>query len=370
VQIREIRDLDSLAAIRKPWQDMLDRSAWDSPYLTPGFLVPWIRLTGDTYGMRVLTAWQDELLLGLAPLFDRKVGPAPLSLHRRSFPIFGQSPPLDIVIVDRPEEVMGAFAAHWAADSRWELLELRDLPADSPTPRLLAGVSERLPFRLRTAGERWTDCVSIHGTWEEYLAGCSRKLRRTYKQQRNRCQRAGPTRFLRHPGDVGYDDALQRAGDVIRRSWKSSGSEDPRLRTFLSEVTAEARDAGRLRMRFLEVAGSTIASLIEFEYKSALHAYHVAYDLGWQPLGAGFLTIGDGVRQSHELGYRRYDFGNSTPQTRSWANDGSSFRSLELFRGGLAGTKTKLYRQLRERKEARVARQAERERATRMRESR
>ena len=371
MRVVELRDLASLEAIRGAWSELAGRIAEDSPYLTPEFLLPWLRFLPTPYDCRVLTAWEGSRLLGLAPVFDRRLGLPGLGFSLRSFPISGATPPLD-VLADPPEEVFEAFVRHWKENGGWDLIRLSNLRADSPTEAFLRAAALRHGLRLSSELSERQHLLPIRGTWEEYCRSRSKRFRRSLTYDRNCCERIGPIELVTFPSaqaERTLEDVMGMAFEVTRRSWKRVEGGGTRFERFFLDLAAEMLAAGQLSLRVLLLGGRPAAYLFEIAYRGNLHAFHMAYDLELQQASPGMVIVAEALKDAHARGCGRYDFGGTARYLEHWTKTTAAFNEVRLTRNGpLARSKAALYLRIHrgrrarteERREAtKVARKAE-----------
>ena len=361
LRVIELNDLASLEAVRPAWRELLTRIEDDSPYLTPEFMLPWMRLVRDRYRFRVLAAWDGDHLVGLAPIVERAVGRAGIRIVIRSFPVFGQTPPFDVMIARREPEVMRAFVEHWLSSGSWDVMELADVPSESRTAALLAEALQGTGLRLGVTRSKTTYLVPVRKGWPEFLASRPKKFRQNLRRGLRRCKELGTTRVLRFPGTgMTLAHTIDATLQVIDRSWKAPTEDRSRWHRFFSDLMAELAAGGLLSWRCLEVNGEPIASLVELDYRDTVHPFHLAVDLAYQPLSPGLLILGDAVRDAHERRYSRLDTGGTADYLHRWADSTRSFDRLCVVNTSLSSRlKAHVYRWERRRRLAREERQTE-----------
>ena len=361
LRVMELNDLASLEALRPAWRELVARLEDDSPYLTPEFMLPWMRLVQDRYRFRVLAAWDGDHLVGLAPIVERSLARAGIRIVIRSFPVFGASPPFDVMIAGRERDVMRAFAKHWLNSGPWDVMELADVRAESRTAALLGEALEGTGVRLAVTRSKTTCFVPVLAEWQDFLASRPRDLRRNLRRGLRRCEQLGETFFLRYPGHgTTLSQTIDATLKVVDRSWKAPTDDEARWHGFFRDLLTQLDAGGLLSWRCLQVQGEPIAYLVELDYRKALHPFHIAVDLAHQPLSPGFLVVGDAVRDVHERRYRRLDLGGSADYLHRWGDLTRSFDRLRIVNRSLVSrTKAQLYQWQHQRGLVRAEREAE-----------
>lgn len=310
ISVREVDSLESLEALRDAWLALAGRLHDPSPFLLPQFLLPQIRWVASRYAFRVLTAWQDGELVGLAPLFARRIGKWGVHVTTLSFPVHGTSPPFDLLVRPGMHDVIARFREAWDQSADWDVLLLENVAADSNARALSAteGSSDRL--KTEVIPGRASCYTVIQGTWDDYLRSRSTNLRNNHRRAWNRCRSAGATRVVRFPQEgIGLDEALGHVDAVLDRSWKRPHDDGLSVRHLLRDLAAELHRDGLLSIRLVMVGDRPVCYLFEIDHRSRLYAFHTAYALDAQDLWPGVVVLGDALRDAHERRYERYDLG-------------------------------------------------------------
>ena len=80
--VRRIQTQEELLSLRSQWNALLSRSYTNDITLTWEWVSSWWRVFGDRRRLSILTAWDSEELVGIAP-FDAQIRSYPV---QRSFP--------------------------------------------------------------------------------------------------------------------------------------------------------------------------------------------------------------------------------------------------------------------------------------------
>ena len=334
LRTRVIDNLPDLEAMTGAWRDLLDRSAWSEPTLTPLWILTWWRVFGDTEGrrLRVLAFLDEGRLVGLAPLqtrraFERRV----LPFQRLELLASGEAQEDEIcsdylgLLAERGREaeVAAAFAAALLGDEvgAWDELCLLAMSADLPMLRLLAdalrarGATVAVDDSLRAGMCRY---IPLPATWDTYL------------KQLDKYQRYGILRALRDleawTGPGGYElhrastpGELEEGKRVLVRLheelWLGRGQRG----CFASERFLRFHEAvmpdllrntdGTLDLLWLTARGEPIAALYNIVYAGKTYVYQSGrkedVPRGIRP---GIAVHALAIRRAIELGQHEYDF--------------------------------------------------------------
>lgn len=337
IEITEIRDRATLAALAPEWSALAARMPSSAtPYMTPEFQLPWIAAAGPAWHCRALVARRDGRMIGLAPLFERRIGRFGITLAIRSFPIRGTTPPIDVVTDDDPAAVVSAMLRHLRADRSWDLLRLHSIAADSPTIAALRATAPSLGMSLAETAMPSTLVVPIEGSWEDFRASLGKKFRQNLRRGWTALERTGVPGLVTYPGEItDLEQALDWAQDVIRRSWKKLPEDSDAERAFLLSCARSFADRGWLRLRFLTLDGRPIAYLFDVDFQGSAYPFHSAYDLAHQAGGAGQLLLHYALEKSWQRGHRVFDFFGGSDYLSRWTEVERHFTEVRIVNAGL-----------------------------------
>lgn len=367
MRVVEMRGLAEVERIRDAWHELALASAHDTPYVLPAFLLPWIRRLGGRDEFRFLAAWDGDLLVGLAPVVQRCIRRAGVTvLALRGFPDAAPTPPCDFLVRDGAQGVVEAFLAHWQRQHDWDALELPTVPVESPTVARLIALARATGLRVTSTPVLETYAVAVTGTWQEFHDSRTKKTRQNLRRGLRWFERQGAARFATYPGDLSHDEAMAQVAQVVAHSWKEHEHGASGWNAFLRDLIGEFDRAHLLRLNFLLLDGRAVAYLMDAPFKNAWYAIHNAYDLRYQPGNAGQLMLAHAIEDAHHRRVARYDFTGDKDYLRRWTQATRSFEHVRIDRGGvLTRLKLHLYDGVHARRAQRVAAATERDKKAR-----
>lgn len=186
--------------------------------------------------------------------------------------------------------------------------------------------------------------VSISGTWTDYFQSISGSRRKRYRYQRKLTERFGQVtvRIERPRSRESLSTMLEQVFRVEGAGWKGrSGSallSNERVRGFFTRYSEMACDRGMLRICFLEVNGSPIATLLGIEYAQRLWVLKIGYDEQWALGSPGIQLTMETIRYAFEQGLEGYEFlGSEEPWQAIWPRNRRALVSLVLYPLSLQG---------------------------------
>jgi CelD/BcsL family acetyltransferase involved in cellulose biosynthesis len=338
-------DLYSLAC---EWEQLAERVD-ASPFLRPGWILPWSRAFG-TGTPEAITVRRGDELTGVLPM-QRKRGRL-YSLANWHSPVFG---PLLADDDARDALLEGLFGARRSA------VELNLLDGDG-------GLLRRIDSHAREAGRRvigrpiaLCPVVEIAGSFSDFERGLSRNRRRSLRRGRNALEAEGRVDFDIHESPDGLERALEEVYRVEASGWKgkrgtaiASGAHTAR---FYSDVARWAAERSWLRLSFLRLDGRAIACDYSIAFNGAWYSLKSGYDEDYRRFGPGALLLREQLRHCFEQGASCLELlGTEDSFKRSWTERACERTRVHAFDRSPAGVARWTWVAARERVRDRIAR--------------
>jgi CelD/BcsL family acetyltransferase involved in cellulose biosynthesis len=364
VQVLEVGTQGEVAALVKEWSEVMARSSQELPTVAPEFLLPWLEATLTNSGAkrRFLIARRGGRLVGLLPLVHRKIRRFGLTTNVLEFPMYGTTPPMDIVVDDSTELVMAAFCSHLRRAGGWDVLWLHQVPTDSPGGVALPAAARAAGLTCRVGEAGSLLYAPLSASWDEFEKALGKNQRRNLRRFWRHLEEKGKPRSATYPTDIAtLDQALAMATSVIDRSWKNPGSARKIQHRLLSELSQSWATRGDLIMRFLLMDDVPIAYLLEITYGSRTYAISNAYDLAFLQYGTGHHVLREAIRGAHAAKKTHYEFLGDKDYLERWSDKRRNFNTYCLVAPSVASRiKAELYLWARMRQMAAAKAKAER----------
>ncbi|MGH7265892.1 MAG: GNAT family N-acetyltransferase [Candidatus Rokuibacteriota bacterium] len=287
------------------WNGLVARAASAVPFLTWEFQTTWWRILGE--GPLHLLGVQDGAgdWVGALPLYEAETdeGPALRIVGGADVADY-----LDVVAAAGDEEpVWKALLLSLAGESP-PTLDLRPVPAASPSLALLPALAERTGRSCRITVDERCPVIELPEGWEAHLARLSGKDRHELRRKLRRAETAGPrVEVARSPAAVAglMDDfvTLHRKSKVGKSRFM-----DDRMEVFFREMGAAMAAAGRAALWLLRLEDRPAAALFCFEYAGTVGLYNSGFDPELRGVSPGVVLIARTIEDAIARGFRRYDF--------------------------------------------------------------
>jgi CelD/BcsL family acetyltransferase involved in cellulose biosynthesis len=325
MRIESYQTLDVFEALKPEWNPLLRRSPADALFLTWEFQSTWWACLGKGHELRVLTARGDDgRLVGIAPLYVERD-----QTGRGTLRLLGGLEVADyldfIIAPDQARECMDAFFTDLCNAGDWRALDLRNVPAASPTREIVPALaaSRHLPFTSRV--EEVCPVIMLGDSFDAYLESLDKKQRHEIRRKTRKAYDEAEIRWHCVDGAQNLDEAVEGFIDLHQRS--KAGKDEfmtSAMGDFFRALARATYDAGWLELAFIAVNGRQAAAYFNFVYNDATLCYNSGYDPhAYAALSPGIVLLSHLIE--HAIRHRRkvFDFlqGNETYKYRMGAHD-------------------------------------------------
>ena len=291
----------SFAAVERVWAAMARDQAEASVFLTPQWHASWWERFGGGLDLRLLVVGDEASPLGIAPMCYADgtlsfLGGTDL-VDYHDF-VFGASDP-------------GRFfaeAARCLDAEEWRTLDLTSIRETSPTLEHLPGLLRGRGYNVTIEREDTAPGLALPASWDDYLAGLTKKDRHELRRKLRRLERADGYRLvLSEPGALAAD--VGALIDLMRESHEEKrGFMAPEREAFFRGMALEMSEAGMLRLFSLKVNGQTASAAVCFDFMGRRLLYNSGYNVAMREYSAGLLLKALTIRHAIDEGLAYYDF--------------------------------------------------------------
>ncbi|WP_150049836.1 MULTISPECIES: GNAT family N-acetyltransferase [Methylomonas] len=352
-QVEEINNPESLLALSDEWRQLLQRSAVDLMFLTP----EWLQGCWRHFCSESLRRFVPELLAitvrdpqgELQALAPFKITAHDFFGYRlRVVSFWGEdaSDYNDILLsraVSRAKVTAAILAYLQQQAARWEVLDLRNLYAESDTLTLVAEQSKRLQWFNKTAEESYCRFIPMRGGWDDYFAECcSAQGRRDHRKEWRRLEAVAPVEVQLAGGGEGLHDLLETLADIESRHPGIDNARPGFLRTFpfrafLEEFLENPVSSQWLRVVLMRCGDVPVAYYLTFLYQGRYYAYLTSYRDDYRRYGVGRLTFIRMLQLFWDSGASEIDLLRGEEGYKAnWAKQGRQSMRLASYRSDVS----------------------------------
>ena len=309
---------EAFTTLASEWNPLLHQTASDTPFLTLEYQRTWWQHFGGDNPLR-LYAFRDQggVLRGLAPLFvGRSSGQRKLYLVgcaeiRDELDV---SDYLDLIAAPGCEQPVcnALLDAIVQPDApAWDAIELRDLPANSPTLDILSALAQARGWHVEKTAPAVCPVVHLPDTWEGYLGLLDKKERHELRRKIRRAEQfEDPVTLAITSDEAALDADLDAFIELMIKSRRDKADfMTGTMRSFFHTIGHAAQAAGWLQLSFIQVGGVNAAAYLNFDYQGRLLVYNSGLDpLNFQSLSPGIVLMGWLIQRAIESKHAVFDF--------------------------------------------------------------
>ncbi|MBT3313609.1 MAG: GNAT family N-acetyltransferase [Anaerolineae bacterium] len=182
---RTIRHITSIAAfedLRYSWNALLEKKHIRSAVLTWEWLFSWWKVFGDEKKLWLVTVWEDDRLIGVAPLMlekRRKIGMPLQVLCTLGTPMNDIG---GFIVQDQDLQIVKILSDFILEQKReWDIFELNEFPVEGLEISVLKDIFSQRNFRLiEENNEHYY--IPVEGSWDDYYSSLSKKFRKNLRR--------------------------------------------------------------------------------------------------------------------------------------------------------------------------------------------
>ena len=179
----------------------------------------------------------------------------------------------------------------------------------SPTLRHLPELARQRGYDVDVSEEDVTPGLELPDSWDQYLAGLTKKNRHELRRKFRRLEAVGNWSWY-HVSDA--DEVALRMDDFFKLMAQSDPEKAMYMTSqreqFFRSVTRRTADLGLLKLFFLEMDGQPVATSLCFDYDASRLLYNSGYNPDFSYYSVGLLLNALCLRDAIERGAHYFDF--------------------------------------------------------------
>jgi CelD/BcsL family acetyltransferase involved in cellulose biosynthesis len=344
LRLESVESTLDFARLAPQWSQLIGRAAHASTFLTPEWLLSWWEAYQPPARLRILAAFRDDELVGVAPLMivrEKRLG-VPLNCLRFIGDGSSETDHMDLILrADLADPVRSALLEALEA-LPWDLAVLSNMPEQSASPQLFKGWARRRNYRT---DEVAAGCPvrTLPETYEALLASMPARFRTSVRSTRRKLAAEHRLEFGLHEEPSEFPQALDTLFVNHESRWRGRGRSgvfvDERRRDFYRRLTPRLHALGALRFFFLRLDDRIVAQEYCFAHDGVVYLLQEGFDFD-----LARKNIGNALRAqvfeyliSHR--YRAYDFLAGVSRHKlNWADATPNDVTLTIARRSLRGS--------------------------------
>lgn len=197
----------------------------------------------------------------------------------------------------------------YLVEQPWDKMELSSLPEGSHSLELIPDMARSRGYSVDVSEQDVSPGLPLPSTWDDYLAGLSKKGRHELRRKFRRLENNGTYKVYSVDGASSLDGSLDDFFRMMRDSRQDKAMFlTPKREQFFRHMAEEMARADVLRLFFMEVSGERVASVMCFDYGQVRFLYNAGYNPEYASLSVGLLLKSTCLRQAIEQDMEYFDF--------------------------------------------------------------
>ncbi len=331
MQVRLTRCRDRLPLGRAEWNALAARNPTNTAFQTFEWFDTWWSAFGERHRLHVLTVHDGDEVVGIAPFMLIR---APVGLRQLELIGTPNADYQDLILPASRERALPAVCRFLFEERRhWDMIVLRNLPAQSPTAAEFRSCFEALGLGVTDRERQPCPTILIRNHEQDVLKSLERY---SLRRRRRHLERRGPVRFrvLTTLEEIDYWLPVFFEQHVQR--WRATGDPspftDPAFRAWYRALAQAALAAGWLHFSVLECDGKPAAFHFGFQYGDILSWYKPSFDWEFRKDSPGAVLIMQLIEDAAARGLAELDFSSGLePFKLRFSNSRNENLNLRVF---------------------------------------
>lgn len=326
-RVEVIDDLEVLESLTPQWQRLLLASGSGSAFATPAAVLMWYRYTASRADAYIVTVWDHDELVGIAPFSVTRLGPFQLFSTAGAEHGFTAEP----LFAGDSEQVAQVVADHLSklVASGMATVKFRKLLSNGTMASVLRS---RHDVACQWSKPSIRSLVRFNDVnVEDYFRKVARK-RDVPRCLRRLTEDFGPVEYVPQVPDP--DEAITAMVDMLRHRF---GSDAHLPMQFTRELVRRLIDVGHARVSSLVAGGQRVVISMDLQTDSHLFGYFIAHDHRLAKYGLGNINLHECLRHAYAKGVVEVDLGTAKyDYKRHWATLTVNRQTVVVHGTGLA----------------------------------
>lgn len=339
-RFRVLDTLDEFRSVQNEWNDLVNKSDANCPFLRHEWLVFWWECFAANARLHVVL-WEDESgLLGGAALMQTQRTICGVSVKTIEFLANGHSFRSDVVVEKhRRSQFLRHLCQHLLdLKSEWSLIWLRDIPDGSKTAESFSQAPDNFPVSLECP--MVSPYCRLDGSWQDFWQSRKAHFRANLRRREKNLSKLGKITFHEGGGDGNYMHLLSTGLELEASGWKgmvgSAIRESTATSAFYAKIAKWAAANDWLRLYFLYLDNRAIAFDLALDYANRIYLLKIGYDESHAHHSPGQLLKMRALEMAYACGRSEYDFlGFDMAWKAEWANAFRTHVTVAVYGKGL-----------------------------------
>lgn len=357
--IQVVSTLEEFKTLSEKWNALLKETASNRIFQTWEWQYIWAKHYLGSNRLLILLVYEENHLIGIAPLYIGLERGLPLLKPRRLAFLGGGEvcpPYLDFIIPEKKKKgIIPAVLSYLYTEVKgWDILVMDQMPADSSSLDYLYRFFDDAGKVIEIVGQTCCPVIRLAGESGDFLKDIGGNERYNLKRKRRTLEQAGTVEWRRIDSSLDLEKEMAAFAMLHQMRWKAKGKQgsfqSERFSAFHREISALCLDRDWLRLDFLLLNGEKIAGVYGFFYEGVYSFYLPGLNPVVAPeASAGRLLLYQVIEQERGEGCVEFDLLRGDADYKmAWANGRRRSLTLAAYHRGFRPASFKIARSIKD----------------------
>ncbi|MFH1771748.1 MAG: GNAT family N-acetyltransferase [Candidatus Omnitrophota bacterium] len=323
ITLEIITDKEIFYSLRKDWNNVLEKSGVNNPYLTHEFLSSWLKAYGFNKELCIVSFKDESSYIGFIPLVGQRINPC-LPFKEITF-FCNHWGPMDFLLSGNNRLCISLFIDWFKSLKKSEILTLSRISYESQNHSLLLEALRKKQMSFEKINIKNLK-ISLISNWDDYLMTRSKKFRYEVKSKRKKMSDSGRLCYERKYSFSNLKKDLSDISMVAGSSWKhgkkAGVGQTARGLDFYRNILTEWSDSRNIDLSLLRLNGSLLAYAVRLNYKDKYYAFEASYSKDYHDYSPGMVLQSFLIEDLFKEGrVKSFELGESDSTKARWADE-------------------------------------------------
>jgi CelD/BcsL family acetyltransferase involved in cellulose biosynthesis len=334
-KVKIAHSMELFHSLAADWRDLLDNSYSNSLFLTWEWLYTWSEVfLGSERKLFILLAYRNNELIGIAPWYLNQIRSGPFRIRKIEFlgSPEASSDYLDLISVKGKEDKVSSLIYDYLVNdinSEWDILHLRDFPANSLHMVRFLNKLERNGKHIEIGNGSYCPTVDLPTEKQIFFDSLSTNRRKKYNRDFRILMGDPDVKHITMENEKGRE-YLDKIKTLYLKRWE--GNHD-KFFMFLEKYIERTKKEDMVQIDLLMKSDFLVAGIIHFLYKDTIYNYLLSVDIEYKrTISLGNLFIAMCILNAIEKKFKQYDFLKGDEEYKfHWANNGNRLLNITYY---------------------------------------
>jgi len=313
LKIKEINTFDQFLELQSNWNNVLERSSDNNPFLTWEYLSTYWKHFGKNKKLSILCFENGNKIIGIAPLKQSRYNFTHLFGYDVISPLgYRGGDYTGLILAEREHECLKLMLDYLVEHKDWDFIYLFDFPRTSMNLELFRKIPNVIPKFELIEG---TICpyISLPNSMDVFMQGLKHRMLKHVRRHIKKLEKHYKHVELKKYDEFGsVEESMEIFFELHQKRWTLRGMpgvfKTQKNRNFWLDVSKRFADKGWLALHFLMIDDKPIAALHCYEYNQKMFAVLAGFDPDYSQYSVGTILHAKIIEKCIDKKMKELDF--------------------------------------------------------------